>query len=104
MVEQYPDSITVTVISEPYQDENGDWISGEETATTYDCRAEANTGGQKIAGVDGMVYDYTFAVYMPRTSDIISQGSTYTLTKGNATFRGTVKGAINGQFNSRIWV
>jgi len=105
MVKQYPDSIVVTVKANPSQDTStGLFTAGATTTKTYDCRAEINGGGGKYVGVDGAVYDYTFTVYMPRTTDLIPQDSDYILTVGGATYTGRVKGFSNGQLNSRIWL
>ena len=101
MIEQYPDSIEITVKTTPTQDGSGNYVSGTNAVYIFDCRAEVNGMGRKIAGQDGKMTDYTFDVYMPLTSTVIPEGSKFTL---NSLTKGTVKRAHNGQLNSRLWL
>lgn len=107
MVSQYPHSITVTIKPRAVQDPNtGDYaaVTGSDAVHTFDCRAEINGRGYKIAGQDGSLIDFTFTVYMPQTDTIVPYGAAYSLTMGAKVVTGKVKGANNGQFNSRIWL
>jgi len=87
-----------------------DSVSGFGTAPaagdqyTFRCRAEKNTKGNFIRGVDGAQIDYAFVIFMPRTATNLPIGSEYVLTKGSEEFRGQIKDANNGQLNSRIWL
>lgn len=104
---QYPDSITITIRPEPVQNPvTGIYTaaSGGDTAYTFNCRAEINNAGGKIAGRDGAVYDYSYTVYMPRTATLLPAGSDYSLTLGGMTLTGKILGSSNGQLNSRIWL
>jgi hypothetical protein len=107
MVNQYPDSITLTVRQEPTQDANGIYQAptGSRTVYTSNCRAEANSQNRKLSGRDGASIDYAFTVYTPPLGAIIPDGTEYSLaTLQNGTFTGKIKRAINGQFNSTLWL
>lgn len=101
MVEQYPHTISVTWKGQSTQDANQNWVEGAEGSFESECRAEVNSSGKKISGADGVLVEYSFTIYMPKTETIIPIGANYTL---NGTMIGTVKGAWNGQLSSRIWV
>jgi hypothetical protein len=59
----------------------------------------------KIAGNDGLMLEYAFDCYLPIMTTVIPFGSAFTLTlANNATVIGKVKGAKNGQLNSRLWL
>jgi len=105
MVEQYPDTITVSVKAEPTQNETtGNFTAGTEASYTFKCRAEVNGSNRKIVGADGVSIDYSFLVYMPKTTTVIPVNSEYSLITGNATFTGKIKAQGNGQLNSRLWL
>ena len=104
MVEQYPDSITVTVSTPAIQDEStGRWTSGSAETFTWDCRAEINGAERKVAIADGTLLDYAFDIYLPSMETVVPFDSPNQLTKGGAIYSGTIKGAANGQLNSRLW-
>jgi hypothetical protein len=106
MVNQYPDTIEVTIKTAPVQDPTtGDWTLGSSTDYTFKCRAEVNVGNGIIVGRDGAVIYYSYMVYMPRTSVVIPFDADFVLTRSDSTtYTGKVKGASNGQLNSRIWL
>lgn len=101
MVSRYPHTIVVTWKSKATQDANLNWVEGAQQNFSSECRAEVNSSGRKTAGVDGALIDYAMAIYMPLASQVIPIGANFTL---NGSIVGTVKGAWNGQFNSKLWV
>jgi hypothetical protein len=102
---QYPDSIVVTTSASGSQNASGIWTSGVTTNYTFLCRAEVNGAGRKIAGADGGLVDYSFIVFMPVSTVVIPIGSDFVLTAlTNGIISGKVKGASNGQLNSRLWL
>jgi hypothetical protein len=102
---QYPDSIVVTTSASGSQNASGIWTAGTTTNYTFDCRAEVNGIGRKIAGDDGVMIDYSFQVFMPLTTVVIPDGSDFVLTAfTNGVITGKVKRASNGQLNSRLWL
>lgn len=105
-MEQYPDSIAVTVQTAATQNTStGLWTAGSSAVYTLSCRAETNSKTAKIAGNDGVLLDYAFDCYLPVMSTIIPFGSTFSLTlANNTTVSGKVKGQKNGQLNSRLWL
>lgn len=104
-MEQYPDSILVTVRVGATQDSNGNWIGGTPTDYTFDCRLEPNGTGRKIPGADGALIDFAFICYLPKTTTIIPVDALYVATSlNNGTIEGSVKRASNGQLNSRLWL
>ena len=100
MITQYPDTITVTWEGEASLVDNV-WTPGEPVTFTSECRPEMNKGAQKIAGKDGTAIEYVMVIYMPKTDIEIPENANYVL---NGKMKGIVKGAKNGQLNSRIWV
>lgn len=105
MITQYPDSITITVSASASQNASGVWSAGATAGYTFDCRAEVNGMGKKIPGNDGSLIDYSFDVYMPKTTTVIPRDSDYTLNSLlNGIITGKVKRASNGQLNSRLWL
>jgi len=105
MVNQYPDSIAITVSASATQNASGVWTAGATAAYTFECRAEANGAGRQTAGDDGTLMDYAFLVYMPATTTIIPRDSDFILTSLlNGIIAGKVKRGSNGQLNSRLWL
>ena len=104
-MEQYPDSIAITVYASASQNASGIWTEGATAGYTFDCRAEVNGTGRQIAGDDGTLMDYAFQVYMPATTVVVPRDSDYVLNSLlNGIISGKVKRASNGQLNSRIWL
>ena len=104
-MKQYPDSITITTSASGSQNASGVWVAGTTIDYTFDCRAEVNGTGKKIAGADGSMIDYSFQIFMPITTVVIPDGSDFVLTAlTNGTISGKVKRASNGQLNSRLWL
>jgi hypothetical protein len=105
MVVQYPDSIALTVTASGSQNASGIWTVGASSGYTFLCRAEVNGEGRKITGADGGLIDYSFQVFMPVSTVVIPIGSDFVLTAlTNGVISGKVKGASNGQLNSRLWL
>jgi hypothetical protein len=98
---QYPDSIIVRWKTDPVKGAGGQWTPGEDVSHTFKCRKEANTKARTIPGADGSMIYYSYLVYMPLTTVGIPYGADYEL---NGSHKGKVKGANNGQLNSRIWL
>ena len=104
-MKQYPDSIVLTIAASGSQNASGVWTAGASGTYTFDCRAEVNSAGRRIASDDGALIDYTFQVFIPVTTVVITPGSDFVLTAlSNGTIRGKVKRAYNGQLNSRLWL
>jgi hypothetical protein len=104
-MQQYPDSITLSIAASSWQNASGVWTEGASAGYTFDCRAEVNTAGRQITTDDGILVDYAFQVYMPATTTIIARDSDFVLTSLlNGIIKGKVKGASNGQLNSRLWL
>lgn len=105
MVGQYPHTIVIKTVTEPVKDENtGLYTEGGSWEDTYKCRAERNGGAGRLIGADGSEITYSHSIYLPRMKTVIPVDSEYVLTMGEETIRGKVKGASNGQMNSRLWV
>jgi hypothetical protein len=102
MIEQYPDSIVITVKVDPSQDTtSGIYTEGSSTVYTLSCRKEINSRGNTIGGADGSKIEYTFDCFLPKMTTVIPIGADFVL---NGTITGKVKGASNGQLNSRLWL
>lgn len=104
MVNQYPDSITITVKS-PATQSGGVWTAGSSTNYVYDCRVESNNTGRKIISSSGNLIDYAYKCYMKNIQVIIPLGSSFVLTSlNNGAINGNVKKQNNGQFNTVLWL
>lgn len=102
---QYPDSIALTVSASASMNASGVWTGGATAGYNLSCRAEVNGTGRQIAGDDGVLMDYAFQVFMPAMTTIIPRDSDYVLsTLVNGIITGKVKRASNGQLNSRLWL
>lgn len=102
---QYPDSVTITTAASGWQNASGMYTAGATGFYTFDCRAEVNGTGKKIAGADGAMIDYAFDVFMPVTTVVIPEGSDFVLASlSNGSISGKVIRASNGQLNSRLWL
>ncbi|MDX9847465.1 MAG: hypothetical protein RBT74_10840 [Tenuifilaceae bacterium] len=105
MVVQYPHSISVTWKTQPTKDANGDWVEGIPQVFTSACRAETNGEGKTLTGVDGRAINFSFAVYLPKTEQVIPYGASVEISlSASQVVRGEVKNQQNGQLNSRLWV
>jgi hypothetical protein len=104
-MDQYPDSIVVTVTTAATQGAGGVWTAGTSTSYTLKCRAEVNGAARKVPGKDGIMIDYLFNCYLPQMTTVIPVDSEYVLTTfASGTISGKVKRSSNGQLNSRLWL
>jgi hypothetical protein len=105
-MDQYPDTIIVTVTTAATQNSSTKiWTAGTSTSYTLKCRAEVNGAARKIPGKDGSMIDYLFNCYLPKMTTVIPVDSEYVLTTlASGTISGKVKGSSNGQLNSRLWL
>jgi hypothetical protein len=103
MIEQYPDSITITIPKSYNQDSaTGDFTgTGSDTVVTFDCRAEAGPPVDK-GNEDGVEPDNGFTIYSESEVNIPA-GAAYVLSRRGVTFTGRVKGSVLNQFNSVLW-
>ena len=102
---QYPDTISITVITPATQDYTGNWVSGSEATYSFSCRLEPNGSGRQVIGDDGVLRDFAYLCFLPAMTTVIPTGSTYVATTlNNGTVTGTVKRSNNGQLNSRLWL
>lgn len=107
MITQYPDTITVTWHSEPETIEGtGRRSKGALQTFTSECRCEANAHARKITGPEGVLIDYAYNVYMPKSSVVIPDFTAeFTLTQNDGKIlTGNVKRSKNNQFNSQLWL
>ena len=65
MVIQYPDTIVISINEPGSTDSYGNWVAGNKVEYTFNCRAETNSSGRRIIGVDGVFVDYTIICYAP---------------------------------------
>jgi hypothetical protein len=99
---QYPNSITVTVVTPATQDAATRlWTPGTETTHQFDCRCEMNRQGRRVATGDGSFEAYDYDILMPCTDVTIPKGSKFILDSGET---GAVKRQWRGQLSSRLWV
>ena len=105
MIKQYPHLIKISVVSEPTQDDNGNWIPGGLTEIhSGECRAEPNGKGDVLRGDDGSELNFAFNVFLPKLDVNIPANADVEITIENKLVTGEVKRHHPGQLNSRIWV
>lgn len=105
MVSLYPNTISIKWKMQPTQDANGDWVEGVEEVFISPCRAEANGEGKVLTGEDGSSVYFSFAVYLPRTNQVIPYGANVEIKlSSNHVVKGSLKNQSNGQLNTRLWV
>jgi hypothetical protein len=105
-MEQYPDIIVLTVTHQGTQNPiTGAWSQGATATYTFSCRLTSNNYGRQVKGADGVLRDYAYMCYMPKTTTVIPQNSTFSATAlNNGNITGTVKHSHNGLLNSRLWL
>lgn len=104
---QYPDTITLTWYSEPEQIEGtGRRSKGALQTFTSECRCKPNSSSGKIQGADGIMIDYRYNIFMPKTDVIIPDFTAeFTLTQEDGkVLTGNVKTSKNNLFNSQLWL
>ena len=105
MVTQYPHTIKISVVADPYQDDDGNWIQGGLSEIhSGECRAEPNGKGDVIRGNDGSELSFAFNVFMPKLDKDIPANAEVEINIENKLVTGQVKRHHPGQLNSRIWV
>ncbi len=98
---------TVSTSSEPYQDDDGNWVIPEnsEFENVVKCRAEPNGTGRVIAGEDGKSIVYSYTIYLPKDIKSLNYGQKVdVLLNDDIIASGTVMMFSRGQMNSRIWI
>jgi hypothetical protein len=112
MVTEYPDIISFTssqVITEPYQDEKGDWVipePGEMLTVSQAGRAEVNSQAVKVPGQNGEKVDFSFMVYLPVDAVEIPYQTQVTIKndKGETIGKSDVKRFHRATMNARCWI
>lgn len=105
MVVQYPHTLTAKIISESYQDDDGNWVLGVDYTRAINCRVEVpiNASGKQVALSDGSVVTCSWVVYMPKGTTPLPNGTLVTVNcSPGAT--GRVLRFSQGQLNSRLWL
>lgn len=107
---RYPHKLKFNIVgseSEPYQDDNGDWVVPENTTTEVElsCRAEPNGQGKMIAGVDGNNLVYAWTIYLAKDAMKLEYGQAVQVYNGTELLAsGSCIMFSRGQMNSRLWV
>jgi len=97
------------VQTEPYQDENGDWVlpvPGQKCQIEQQGRAEVNNGPTKVTGVDGIKVDFAYMIYLPIDSyEFYYQQEVEIFNlEGKKIGGGTVKNFHKGLIGCKLWV
>lgn len=106
MVEQYPDTATVTSASEATTLPNGDIVPGEPVTSTFKCRQEPAGKSGFIIAADGTQIAFSSNVYAGKGTVEVIEGSEISIINkvGESVLSGTVKRFSRGQLNCRLWV
>ncbi|WP_293925458.1 hypothetical protein [Sphingobacterium sp. UBA6320] len=98
---------TEIVETNPYQDENGDWIEGEtiEKVIELNCRADVNSGGRTIKNNDNKDYVFSFALFLDRIPDSLKRGTKIEVfNKNKRVVVGEVILPFDYQAHHQLWV
>ncbi len=113
MVSQYPHTMsrtTVEIPTEPYQDENDDWVIPEpgaqiRTEVTFKANASPNGKGSRLKTKDGELLEFAFLVKASMEAPKLIVGETVTIKNGSDhIYTGPVLGYFRGQLAVSIWV
>ena len=105
MVKQYPYQLEVLSIPETVFDEKGNIIPAVETWNSIaNCRDESGHG-KKVTMADGLSYDYSFLVQLPKGVEAVEVGKTVrVLSDGETRCQGVVIYSRKDQLHTRLWV
>jgi hypothetical protein len=103
---QYPHQLIATTFEQDAeQDDNGNWVVPDSSLLTQLCRAEPNSKGSFITGVDGKQIVYAWNIYLPLPVTELKPGTKVSIEwNGNKIGQGTVIRFSRGQLNARIWL
>ncbi|WP_300701315.1 hypothetical protein [Bacteroides sp.] len=107
MIPQFrPHRLQYQVLSEGYEDENGDYHSGEfRFEGDIPCRFEPNGKATTIAFEDGKTYVYQYVVYLDQNCREFKIGDIIRLLSNRSTIaEKQVQGFHRGQLNAKLWV
>lgn len=109
-ITQYPHTVegeTETLVTDPYQNDNGDWIlptPGEKQTISCQGRAVPNGNQNKVKGVDGQMINFDFLVYLPQDCPEFAEGQMITVKDGaKVVDQGTILRFFRGQMNAMLW-
>ena len=109
-MKQYPHYLFKKVVEESTQGPDGNWTEQSESWVLHsECREETNGKGQMVNGPDGVAIVFSSTVYMPKSEQMIAEGTEVLVSETNSADGVTrVKGRVlkfsNGQLNTRLWV
>ncbi len=109
-VKQYPDVLTwvkTTGGSSSYDSDGNLIVTGGSTTTvTMQCRAQANSQGKQITGVDGksIVFDWLILVKLAEAQQIPYDASVSVTRNGVVRAIGTVKRCVIDQLNAKVYL
>lgn len=102
---QYPHILTATIPGTTVQGSDGNWVTTDPVTRTEKCRAEPNSSGRYIVGIDGVKIDYAWIVYMPQGVVLIPTGTAVSIVWNSSEIaKGEAKRFSNGQLNTRLWL
>ncbi|GAA4328550.1 hypothetical protein [Flaviaesturariibacter amylovorans] len=107
MVGQYPHTATFHGYSDGTQDpDTGDMEPGTHNELEAPCRAEIRTAQDPVKTADGVAINFTWILYLPALSATITPGTKVTVldASGNPMLEDTVKLALAGTYNARVWL
>ncbi len=108
MVEFRPHTMSILTITAGYQDtKTGDWIKGnEEWSDPIKCRYEPNGTGQQIRLPDGVLYTYSYVVYLDPDNREYPQGAMVRLYDKDNIQRveQSIRSSHKGQLNTKLWL
>ncbi len=97
-----------TPASLPTKDSNGDWITpepGPKRCISVPCHARPNGGQNQIKGVDGVMIDFDFKVFLDHDCPAFLEGQMITIKDGSTVIeKGKVLRFFRGEMNATIWV
>ena len=110
-MKQYPHFLFVHVVADSVQDQQtGNWTESVNSWVKHSiCREEPNGKGQMIYGSDGKAIVFSSTVYMPKSAEIIKEGTEVLVSETESTsgvirIKGQALKFSPGQMNCRLWI
>ncbi len=102
-----PHTLSYKEVSEGHNDQNGDWVAGDETWVDDYCKCDVVPAGKAnvITIPDGAVQNYSYTIYnLPRTCREFKYGDTIKLSLFGDKREFKVLGFHRYQLQCKIWV
>lgn len=107
MVTQYPYNLEVEMTKEStYNEQTGTWSEESKWWKLHsECRDEMSSSGTKVLTIDGEQYEYSWVIFMPKSSKVILPGTKVRVKDGDKVrVEARAIRFSNDQLHSRLWL